>query len=131
MAFQDATFARYAMKKLLGLAHTTNAKDPGNEAEAVRNFIPASHIPTYAISTTAAAVASTILDCTNATAAQADSQLALTLDASSSGDGYYVEVPDANHDLTNYTNPITGVAYVAGDRVSNIITTKFLNMLVF
>lgn len=124
MAFLDATFARYAMKKLLGLAHTTNAKDPGNEAEAVRNFIPASHIPTYNITTTPGAVASTILDCTNATAGLATSRLSLDLDASSSGDAYFVEVP-SSHDLLNYTNPITGSAYQVGDRVSNIITKKF------
>lgn len=124
MAFLDATFARYAMKKLLGLAHTTNGKDPGNEAQAVRNFIPASHIETYPISTTAAGVASTILVCTNATPGTATSRLTLSLDGSSSGDAYFVQVP-ASHDLLNYTNPITGVPYIQGDRVSNIITKKF------
>lgn len=123
MAFTDTSLAKYAMKKLLGVAHTGNAKDVGNEAEATRFFLGSKEVATYGISTTAGAVASTILDCTNATDGLTTSRLRLTVDPSSSK-SYFVTVP-AGHDLLNYTNPITGSAYIAGDRVSFILTKKW------
>jgi hypothetical protein len=123
MAFLTDTFARYAMKKLLGLAHTGAAKDPGNESEAVRQFLTAKEVTTYTIPTTAGAIASIILACTNATPGQLTSRLTMTVDASSSK-CYFVQVP-TGHDLLNYINPLTGLAYQIGDRVSFIIPKKF------
>lgn len=123
MALTTDTLARYALKKLFGLAHTGAAKDPSNEAEAVRQFLTSAEITTYPISTTAGAVASTILNCTNATDGTATSRLQMVVDPSSSK-AYFATVP-ASHDLLNYTNPLTGAAYQVGDRVSFIIPKKF------
>lgn len=125
MAFTTESLAKTAFKKLFGLSHTGNAKEPGNEALAVRQFLSADEFPSEAIPATAAAVASRILDCTNSTTGQADSELVLDLDPSSNGDAYFVEVPATGHDLENYTNPLTGSAYAPGDRVSYIIPKKY------
>lgn len=126
MSLLTDTLARYSIKKLLGLTHRGATKDPGNEGEAVRFFLPANAIETYTISTTAGAVAATILDCTNAVLGGLTSRLNLTLDGGSQGKSYSVTVA-ATHDLvvSGYINPLTNLPYVAGDRVSNILTTKW------
>lgn len=124
MTFLTDTFARYAMKKFLGLGHTGNQKDPANEAEAIRQFLTAAEVTIESIPATAAPVANRILDCTNSTLGVATSRLNVVLDASSSGKSYFIQVP-SSHNLLNYSNPLTGSFYLAGNRVSFILPKKF------
>jgi len=124
MTILTETAAKQAFKKIFGLGHTGNEKEPGNEAQAVRQFLHADEFPSESIPLTAGAVADRILACTNVTSGQLDSELTLTLDASSNGKAYFVEVP-TGHDLLNDTNPFTGVNYIVGDRVAYIIPKKF------
>ena len=124
MAFTTESLAKVAFKKLFGLGHTGNAKEPANESEAIRIFASLNEWPSEDIPATAAAVANVILDCTNSTPGQSDSELTLTVDPSSNGDSYFVEVP-TSHALLGFTSPLTGSTYIAGDRVQYIIPKKY------
>ena len=131
MAWSIDTLAQAAFKKLFGLAHTEVKGYPlGNEATPSQITIVASDVYTETIPTTAGAVASIIVACTNATNGQTDSyltvaqNLAIAPDGAGEGHAYLVTVP-AGHGLIGQPNPLTGVNYISGDIVMSIVPKKF------
>ena len=110
MAFTTESLAKAAFKRMLGLSHTANAAEPGNEGKPSRYTIHADNIFAEEIPLTAGAVSGRILDCTNSTPGQPNSELVLHLFSASGGKAYFVQIP-SGHDLLNYINPLTGVNY--------------------
>lgn len=118
MPFTNDTFSRASFKKLVGLAHTSNDKDPANEVESSQISISYQEIfgsdiptnPSAAISSGVAKFAS----------------LNLSLDPSSNGKSYTASVANAAlYDLDGYINPRTGLNYSNGDRVGFLIPPQF------
>lgn len=121
MTFETESLAKYAFKKILGASHTGNAKDYANEAVPSDLTISSQIVFVESIpSTPPGASDSKIIVCTTGQ----DGELELDLDGSSNGKAYFVEVP-TGHELTNHTNPETGVNYIAGDRVRRTIPKSF------
>jgi hypothetical protein len=120
MVFQTLTLASAAFKKGLGKTHTGNTKDPANEAIASDFTIAAQSVFGERISPTPATAVSAgvAVDCTGS------NKLNLIIDPSSSGKAYFTSVPTGSP-LLSYVNPITGVNFIVGDRVGNIIPQKF------
>ena len=119
MTFETSNAANIVLKRVQGKSHTGVAKELSNEAipsdiQLSMGSIMATPIP----STPPGADTASIIVCTGA------NELDLTLDPSSNGDAYFVEVP-TGHELLNHINPGTGVAYQVGDRVQYIIPDKF------
>jgi hypothetical protein len=114
MTFIVDTAAKAAFKRLYGKAHTSNAKDIGNESEAsglslVAQRIFASTIP----STGAAAVSGGIA---------AFVSIPLVLDPSSGGKSYFAKITGSvPAGLVGETNPLTGTVYATGQRVGTFI----------
>ena len=122
MPFLQNTLAKAAFKKSLGKAHTSNEKDVGNESIPSSFTLSSKDIFGDAIDATpsVAVAAGVATDCTGANA------LDLELDNTSNGKAYFVVVPAAvGHPLKSIENPLTGVNYVTGDRVTRIIPQSF------
>ena len=118
MSFLTTTLAKAAFKKSLGKAHTSNEKDLANEAlpssftlsskDIFADDIP--KLPSVAVSQGIA------LECKDIY------PLDLSLDETSNGSAYFVVVPDdPAHPLKTIDNPLTGLQYKTGDRVTRII----------
>jgi hypothetical protein len=118
MSFLTTTLAKAAFKKSLGKAHTSNEKDLANEAlpssftlsskDIFADDIP--KLPSIAVSQGIA------LECKDTY------PLNLSLDETSNGNAYFVVVPDdPAHPLKTKDNPLTGLKYKTGDRVTRII----------
>lgn len=120
MAFDITSLAKSAFKRSLGKAHTSNAKDLANEALPSNFQVTAQNVFGVTIPNNNPALAVSSLVALDATS----SRLNLTLDASSGGKSYIVTVP-AGHALTSHVNPLTGVNYITGDRVTRIIPQSF------
>jgi len=121
MAFLDTTLAKAAFKKAFGKTHTGNAKDLGNESVASEFTVASTSVFGEAVvynSPSASVTAGVAVDCTNS------NSLNLVLDVTSNNKAYFAQVPTGSP-LLSYINPLTGVNFVAGDRVTRIIPQKF------
>jgi hypothetical protein len=118
MAFLTDTFARAAFKKLQGLAHTSATKDLANEAEASNIQLSTKEI-----------YADTIAPDPNTAVAEgvaAFVSLELQLDPSSNGKAYFATIGSiTGTGLEGKTNPRTGNLFDDGDRVGDLIPTKY------
>ncbi len=137
MAFDIGTKANIAFKRALGKIHSSNDRDPGNEPNATKILMGAQDV-------WARSVHPDPLDSSNdVVIARGDAadpygkgdsdRLILELDPISGTDnygpysGFYVRIPAGGVpvNLQGKTNPFTGSAYQAGDRVGNIIPVFF------
>jgi hypothetical protein len=114
MTFTNDTAARAAFKRLYGKAHTSNAKDIVNEAEASSLSLAAQTIFADTIPATgAAAVAGNIAVAVT---------IPLVLDGSSAGKAYKATITGAvPAELAGRINPLTGTVYATGQRVGYFI----------
>jgi len=127
MAFDTDNLSKAAFKKLFGKAHTGSpvgeggTKDLPNESVASLVNVHSKNVYGEDIPLSPPGSSTSVIRvCT----AGEEGELDLTEDGSSNGNTYFVTVPAA-HDLTNYTNPETGINYVAGERVQNIIPASY------
>lgn len=121
MAFLETSLAKAAFKKSFGRAHTSNDKDIGNESIPSSLPINLRDVFGEAIPSSAsqAVLDEVALACVGA------NKLSLTLDPTSNNKAYFVTVPASAHPLKSLINPITGVNYTTGDRVTRIIPSSF------
>jgi hypothetical protein len=120
MTFVVDSKANIAYKRVLGKAHTNNSRDPANEPYSSKNFTLAQDAWGDTIHTTPG-------DASNS--GVVSDLLTLELQAVSGTDGtggipssYLCKLGGSvPASLVGKINPLTGVAYAAGDRVGNII----------